>query len=306
MAVSAFDLFKIGIGPSSSHTVGPMRAARQFALRLEHHGLLDRAARVRSELYGSLGATGRGHGTDKAILLGLEGEQPDAVDVDAIPDRLAAIRSGGRLRLLGRREVAFDEPEDLVFSQRASPDGETPFHTNNLRFTALDETGTILLQARYYSVGGGFVVSGELAAAGDAPHGGIPAVDELPHPYRSADELLEIAAAEGTTIAGIVRRNERHWRSDAEIDAGLLRIWAILTTPRAIGIVYDIGQSRAIEVGALPGLNGALAFGVSNAGHVVGSSMLNQGSGMPFIWTIKVEWLPFRSPQARAKGPPGR
>ena len=141
MAVSAFDLFKIGIGPSSSHTVGPMRAARQFALRLEHHGLLERTARVRTELYGSLGATGRGHGTDKAILLGLEGEQPDAVDIDAIPGRLDAIRSGGRLRLLGRHEVAFDEPADLVFSQRISPDDATPFHTNNIRFTALGGDG---------------------------------------------------------------------------------------------------------------------------------------------------------------------
>ena len=228
MAVSAFDLFKIGLGPSSSHTVGPMRAARQFALRLEHHGLLDGVAGVRTELYGSLGATGRGHGTDKAILLGLEGEQPDTVDVDAIGDRLAAIRASGRLRLLGRRAVAFDEAADLVFSDRISPDGETPFHTNNLRFTAFDDTGTALIEGRYYSVGGGFVVSGELAAEGNAPHGGIPAVDELPHPYRSADELLAIAAAEGTTIAGVVRRNERHWRSDAEIDGGLLRIWSAM------------------------------------------------------------------------------
>ncbi|HEY6571126.1 MAG TPA: L-serine ammonia-lyase [Candidatus Limnocylindrales bacterium] len=228
MAVSAFDLFKIGIGPSSSHTVGPMRAARQFALRLEHQALIERTARVRTGLYGSLGATGRGHGTDKAILLGLEGEQPDTVDIDAIPGRLDRIRSTGRLRLLGRHVVAFDEPTDLVFSQQVSPDDTTPFHTNNIRFAALGGGGEVLAEGTYYSVGGGFVVSGELAADGSAPHGVIPAIDVLPFPYHSADELLAIAAAENTTIAGIVRRNERHWRTDDEIDAGLLRIWAAM------------------------------------------------------------------------------
>jgi L-serine dehydratase len=244
LAVSAFDLFKIGIGPSSSHTVGPMRAARQFALRLEHHGLLERVARVRTELYGSLGATGRGHGTDKAILLGLEGEQPDLVDVDAIPARLAAIRRDGRLRLLGRHEVAFHEPDDLVFSDRVSADGATPFHTNNLRFEALDAAGAVLLEATSFSVGGGFVVSGELAATGDAPHGAIPGVEVLPCPYRSADELLAIAAADETSIAGVVRRNERRWRTDAEIDAGLLGIWAAMETCIERGLRED---------GTLPG-----------------------------------------------------
>jgi L-serine dehydratase len=244
VAVSAFDLFKIGIGPSSSHTVGPMRAARQFALRLEHHGLLQATARLRTELYGSLGATGRGHGTDKAILLGLEGELPDQVVVDAIDARLAAIRSTGRLRILGRHDVAFDEPADLVFSRAASADGETPFHVNNMRFTAFAAGGDTLLAGTYFSVGGGFVVSGELAADGPAPHGVVPDVDILPFPYRSADELLVIADAEGTDIAGIVRRNERHWRTDDEIDAGLLRIWAAMEACIARGLRED---------GTLPG-----------------------------------------------------
>jgi L-serine dehydratase len=228
LAVSAFDLFKIGIGPSSSHTVGPMRAALAFAHRVERHGVLDRVARVRTSLYGSLGATGRGHGTDKAVLLGLEGHQPDTVDVELIEPRLASIRSTGRLELLGRHPVAFDETVDLVFSGQVSPDGSTPFHVNNLRFAALDGQDRELLAAAYYSVGGGFVVSDEVAAGGTTPHGGIPDVALLQHPYRSADELLALTTAEGCSIAEITRRNERTWRTDDEIDAGLLRIWGAM------------------------------------------------------------------------------
>src|SRR5437867_5258845 len=126
MAVSAFDLFKIGIGPSSSHTVGPMRAARIFSLRLQHEGLLERTARVRSELYGSLGATGKGHGSDKAVLLGLTGHEPDTVDIEAVPGLLDAMRGVGRMSVLGRHEIAFDEKNDLVFLRRES----LPFHPN--------------------------------------------------------------------------------------------------------------------------------------------------------------------------------
>ena len=244
MAVSAFDLFKIGIGPSSSHTVGPMRAARQFALRLEHHGLLERVARVRTELYGSLGLTGRGHATDKAVLLGLEGEQPDTVDIDAIDGHLSAIREAGRLQLLGRQPVAFDELADLVFSDRPSPDGSPAWHPNNLRFVALDDTGSRVLEGTYYSVGGGFIVSGELAADGTAPHGGIHDVTELPYPFRSAAELVEVAGRERASIAEIVRRNERHWLPDDEIDAGLLRIWDVMQACAEHGLR---------SAGALPG-----------------------------------------------------
>ena len=139
MAVSVFDLFKIGIGPSSSHTVGPMRAARMFALRLEHEGLLGAAARVRAQLYGSLGATGKGHGSDKAVLLGLAGHEPDTVDVEAIPALLDAIRAGS-LSLLGEQLLRFDETRDLVFKRRES----LPFHANGLRFTAFDAAGAEL------------------------------------------------------------------------------------------------------------------------------------------------------------------
>jgi L-serine dehydratase len=221
MAVSVFDLFKIGIGPSSSHTVGPMRAARMFVLRLAHDGLLDRVARVRAELYGSLGATGRGHGSDKAVLLGLQGEEPDKVEVDAIDAQLAAIRRDRRLRLAGESAIGFDERGgDLAFYTRP-----LPFHANGLRFIAFDATGAELMARSYYSVGGGFVVSEEVAADGSSHKRIAPDATVLPHAFRSGAELLSLTRTTGLDIAGLMRANERHWRSDAEIDAGLRAIW---------------------------------------------------------------------------------
>ena len=228
MAVSVFDLFKIGIGPSSSHTVGPMRAARLFALRLEHDGLLARTARVLSQLYGSLGATGKGHGSDKAVLLGLSGHEPDTVDVDAIPTLLADLRQAGRLALLGRHGVDFNEKDDLKFFRRET----LPFHANGLRFTAFDAAGGELASRVYYSVGGGFVVSEEVAADGAKQKVIAPDTTLLPHPFHSGDELLlrcrEIDGGKGGPIAEVMRRNERHWRSDTQIDAGLLKIWRVM------------------------------------------------------------------------------
>ena len=221
MAVSVFDLFKIGIGPSSSHTVGPMRAARMFVLRLAHDGLLDRVARVRAELYGSLGATGRGHGSDKAVLLGLQGEEPDKVEVDAIDAQLAAIRRDRCLRLAGERAIGFDERGgDLAFYTRP-----LPFHANGLRFIAFDATGAELMARSYYSVGGGFVVSEEVAADGSSHKRIAPDATVLPYAFRSGAELLSLTRTTGLDIAGLMRANERHWRSDAEIDAGLRAIW---------------------------------------------------------------------------------
>jgi L-serine dehydratase len=245
MAVSAFDLFKIGIGPSSSHTVGPMRAARLFARRLAHRGLLDATAGIRVGLYGSLGATGRGHATDTAVLLGLEGERPDTVDPAAIPARVAAIRATRRLRLAGGREIAFDPDADLVFSDERSADGSEPFHVNNARFTALDAAGAVLDAHTYFSVGGGFVVDEAMAAGGEAARASVPDTDDLPYPFHSAAELLALAARERCSIAELVRRNERTWRTDAEIDAGLLRIWGAMRDSVARGIAAD---------GELPGL----------------------------------------------------
>ena len=224
MAVSVFDLFRIGIGPSSSHTVGPMRAARLFALRLRHDGLLDRSARVVARLYGSLGATGKGHGSDKAVLLGLLGHEPESVDPDAIPALLQAVRTGRRLALLGTHEVGFDEREDLRFLRRET----LPPHPNGMRFEAFDAAGAPLAERVYYSVGGGFVLSDEAAADGTRHKTIAPDTTVLPHPFHSGAELLARTRELGCDIAGVMRRNERHWRSDAEIDAGLLRRWQVM------------------------------------------------------------------------------
>ena len=224
MAVSVFDLFKIGIGPSSSHTVGPMRAARMFALRLDHDGLLARTVRVQSQLYGSLGATGKGHGSDKAVLLGLAGHEPDTVDVNAVPALLDAIRSAARLTLPGGRVIAFDEGSDLKFHRRES----LPFHANGLRFIAFDEAGAELSNRCYYSVGGGFIVSDEVAADGAKQKRIAPDTTVLPHPFHSGDELLVRAREIGGSIAEVMRRNERHWKSDEQIDASLLHIWQVM------------------------------------------------------------------------------
>ncbi|MCW7541832.1 L-serine ammonia-lyase [Aquabacterium sp. A7-Y] len=224
MAVSVFDLFKIGIGPSSSHTVGPMRAARLFALRLQHDGLLPRTARVLSELYGSLGATGKGHGSDKAVLLGLAGHEPDTVDVEAIPTLLEGIRAGRQLALLGQHEIAFDETADLVFFRRQS----LPFHANGMRFVAYDTQGAELQARTYYSVGGGFVVSDEVAADGSRQKVIAPDATVLPLPFRSGEELLARAREQRCSIAEVMRRNETHWREPAEIEAGLMNIWRVM------------------------------------------------------------------------------
>jgi L-serine dehydratase len=236
MAVSVFDLFKIGIGPSSSHTVGPMRAARLFALRLQHEGQLAQVARVQAELYGSLGATGKGHGTDKAVLLGLEGEEPDKVDVERIPLRLNEIGAGGRLKLLGLHPVAFDVRSDLLFYRKLTLDGEPLAHANGMRFVAFDDAGRELAKRVYYSVGGGFVVSAELAADGSALKRIAPDTTVLRHPFHNGEQLLAMTQREGLSIAALMRANERHWRADAEIDAGLLEIWQAMQDCVARGL----------------------------------------------------------------------
>ena len=240
MALSVFDLFKIGIGPSSSHTVGPMRAARMFALRLEHDGGLAQTARVRSELYGSLGATGKGHGSDKAVLLGLLGLEPDTVDIEQIDVHLQAVRGAKSLALLGRQAIGFDERADLLFHRRQS----LPFHANGMRFTAFDAAGAELANRVYYSVGGGFVVSDAVAADGTRQKVVAPDATVLPLPFRSGDDLLAITAREGCSIAALMRRNEQHWRSDAELDAGLLHLWAVMQACVQRGCATD---------GVLPG-----------------------------------------------------
>ncbi|RYF25115.1 MAG: L-serine ammonia-lyase [Comamonadaceae bacterium] len=225
MAVSVFDLFKIGIGPSSSHTVGPMRAARLFVQRLARDGQLPAVARVRSSLYGSLGATGRGHASDSAVLLGLAGHAPDTVDVNAVPGILQAIRAQRMLPLADGPAVAFDEAADLLLV----PGTTLAFHANGMRFEAFDAAGALLGAQVYYSVGGGFIVSEEAAADASRQQAIAPDTTVLPMPFHSGEQLLAQAHAVGGAplgaLARVMRTNERHWRTDAEIDAGLLTIW---------------------------------------------------------------------------------
>ena len=224
MAVSVFDLFKIGIGPSSSHTVGPMRAARMFVQRLRHEGVLERTVRVATALYGSLGATGKGHGSDKAVLLGLAGHEPDTVDIESIPGILDAIRNDKRIALGGDHVVAFDEARDLVMYRRQS----LPLHANGMRCIAFDAEGNELQNRVYYSVGGGFVVTEEVLADGAKQKQIAPDTTVLPYPFKTGAELLALTEQEGCSIAEIMRRNERHWRPDEETRAGLLKIWRVM------------------------------------------------------------------------------
>ncbi|MDH3695599.1 MAG: L-serine ammonia-lyase, partial [Gammaproteobacteria bacterium] len=187
MPISVFDLFKIGIGPSSSHTVGPMRAAREYVLALQENGSLDRVRHLCVELFGSLGATGKGHGSDKAVLLGLCGETPENVDPQSVPGKLAAIRESRKLTLLGCHEIDFTDAEHLLMYRRKS----LPYHPNGMRFVTRDEHGVEIATRVYYSVGGGFVVNDE-AARGDNP---IKEDDTaIPYPFKSGAELLGLCA----------------------------------------------------------------------------------------------------------------
>ncbi|MUT71417.1 L-serine ammonia-lyase [Stutzerimonas frequens] len=219
MSLSVFDLFKIGIGPSSSHTVGPMRAAWRFADGLQRDELLAATASLRVELYGSLGATGKGHGSDRAVLLGLEGEQPESVDTDSIPARLATIRERGELQLLGRHPIPFDSKAQLAFIRRP-----LPFHPNGMVFRAFDAAGLQLRSREYYSVGGGFVVD-EQAAGSDRI---VEDATALAYPFHSAAELLDHCAAQDMSISQLMLANEAAWRPEAETRDGLLRIWQVM------------------------------------------------------------------------------
>ncbi|GIH17618.1 L-serine ammonia-lyase [Rugosimonospora africana] len=215
--ISVFDLFKVGIGPSSSHTVGPMRAARTFVAALKADGTLAHVAAVRAELFGSLGATGHGHGSDRAVILGLAGEDPETVDTATITDRVAAVRSSGRLALLGSHEVDFDADRDLVLHRRRT----LPFHPNGMVFTAVDRSGAALAERTYYSVGGGFVVdeaTGELKP------------DETPvaYPFRTSAELLDRTRSAGRSISEIMLANELSWRGEADVRSGLSHIWHVM------------------------------------------------------------------------------
>ena len=220
MAISVFDLYKIGIGPSSSHTVGPMRAGVLFGNRLVAHDLMHRVRRVRVDLYGSLGHTGRGHGSDRAVVLGLEGHEPETVDPDYVPARMEEIRAQQALDLRGEQRIGFHERKDLIFHKR----DRLPHHSNGMRFTAFDEAGETLYTRDYYSVGGGFVVN--LDEASDDRI--VTDATEQPYPFASAEELLAHCGKHDLSIAGLMMANESAWRGPGEVRDGLLRIWSVM------------------------------------------------------------------------------
>ena len=220
MAISVFDLFKIGIGPSSSPTVGPMIAARKFILRIEESKQLKKVNRIKSEMYGSLGATGKAHGTPKAVILGLEGEEPDRIDATSIPKRIEKIYSVGKINLLGKKKIDYDHETDLKLYRRKS----LPFHPNGMTFTAYDEKGSELIQKTYYSVGGGFVVDDS------NEKGNYIAEDEteITYPYDKATELLEYCEKESISISDVMLTNESAWRPENKTREGLLHLWSVM------------------------------------------------------------------------------
>ncbi|HAG60573.1 MAG TPA: L-serine ammonia-lyase [Arthrobacter bacterium] len=220
MALSALDLFSVGIGPSSSHTVGPMRAAKLFADGLKGGGLLSSTTRVQAELFGSLGATGRGHGSDKAVVLGLQGLDPETVDTSSADDQVAAAALDAELQICGDHRVDFNWDEDIVLHRRKS----LPAHPNGMTFRALDHAGAVLSERSFYSIGGGFVVDGD-AGAGDR----VVADDTvLPYNFTTADQLLEICRREGMSVSDVMLANELVWRSEAELREKLLGLWAVM------------------------------------------------------------------------------
>lgn len=243
MSVSVFDLFSIGIGPSSSHTVGPMRAAQRFVAGLADDALLPDVQRVRAELFGSLGATGHGHGSAPAVLAGLEGEHPETVDTDAVPVRATWVRATGTLELnrtdadpARRRTVGFDADQDLVLHRRRS----LPFHPNGMTFTALGEADRPLRVATYYSIGGGFVLDDD----GTGQPSLQPDPTPVPHPFRTGAELLAACETSGLSVAEVVWANECARRPAPEVRAGLLAVW------RAMAECVEAGCRHT---GTLPG-----------------------------------------------------
>lgn len=220
MSISAFDLFKIGIGPSSSHTVGPMVAARRFVLGIDE-ATLQQVQRVTAELYGSLGATGGGHGSPKAVILGLEGETPESVAVDSIAGRIERVRDGSGILLGGTHSIDFSYRNDVIMHRSES----LPYHANGMRFSAYGDAGTLLCSQVYYSVGGGFVVD-EQAASGEALIVDDPT--PLPYPFTTGAQLLAQCREHGLSIGALMLENEKAWRSEADIRSSCLELWSVM------------------------------------------------------------------------------
>lgn len=269
MSISTFDLFKVGIGPSSSHTVGPMKAAAQFANHLESDQLTERCDRVTAELFGSLGATGAGHGSPGAIILGLEGETPESVDVPSINPRIAAVRDGGVLRLLGRRDIPFSYRNDLIFHRKQT----LPFHSNGMRFSAYSRSGERLAARAYYSVGGGFVID-ECAASSDI------VVDDpinLAHPFASGNELLQRCDDTGLSISALMLANECAWRSEAQTKEGLLELWRVMD---------DCISSGCAAEGVLPG-----GLRVKRRAANLHRQLLDQSNSLSDDSMVSMDWV---------------
>lgn len=237
MALSIFDLFKIGVGPSSSHTVGPMVAANRFLASLTPEQF-DQVANVKVGLYGSLAMTGKGHATDVAVMVGLLGEKPDEVDPDQVPVYVERILASETLNLGGRKEIPFIKDTHLPFYFGES----LPKHPNGMRFQAFDAAGVILKEMIYYSVGGGFVLSDD--EADERGRGKAVATVSLKYPFENGKELLAVAEQNGLSIADVVIQNEVAWRSPEEVDAGLMRIWQVMN---------DCIDRGCRETGVLPG-----------------------------------------------------
>jgi L-serine dehydratase len=236
MALSTFELFKIGIGPSSSHTVGPMRAALTFANGLKQNALLEKTCFIKAELFGSLGATGKGHGSHKAVILGLEGEDPETVDVSLIQKRMDQLRETSKLMLLGEKEIEFIVDKDLILHRRKS----LPYHANGMRFLAFDARKEEITRKIYYSVGGGFVVDEAAASEGCI----IKDETRLPYPFTTGDGLLALCRESGLCISTIMLENEKVWRDEQAIRAELLKIWKVMS---------DCMDHGFITEGILPG-----------------------------------------------------
>lgn len=220
MAISLFDLLKVGIGPSSSHTVGPMKAALMFVEELQKKGLINSVARIQAQLYGSLGATGKGHGTGSAVIMGLEGYSPDTIDPSIVDPRVAEVCQNRRLRLMGTRDVFFNADICLIFHRKES----LPYHPNGMTVTAWNADGEILSHRVYYSVGGGFVVDEAAAGAGRI----LEDTTVLPYPFTKGTELLALCAKHNLSISDLMMENEKAWRSEEEVRAGILHLWHVM------------------------------------------------------------------------------
>jgi L-serine dehydratase len=307
--VSIFDLFSIGIGPSSSHTVGPMRAAGRFVARLDIEGLLPRTTRVRSELFGSLGATGHGHGSYNAVLWGLEGEDPETVDIDTGPLRAAEIRRTGQLRLNGTHTVSFDPEDDLILYRRRS----LPFHPNGMTFTAYCD-GKVLSERTYYSIGGGFVLDDDESGHPQL----LPDPTPVPYPFRTGTELLGFCSDQNLNISQVMLANECVRRPEAEVRAGLLKIWSVMqeciqrgcSTPGVLPgglkvrrraaelyqrLIQDPGRSQSDPLAAMDWVTlWALAVNEENAsgGRVVTAPTNGAAGIIPAVLHYAVTYVP--------------